>query len=237
MQDQYVEMNIKDITGDTTYRYRANLDIGELADSIKRDGQLIPIVVRRQGDKYQLISGFRRIAAMTKLGRKRVQAKVIDVASDAQARRISLLENLERNSLSAWDLAATAAKFRKQGMKNAEIAEAFRASTRTIQRYLFVAKAPDDYRAALQRDDITIQQAYEGLKKGVPCSELLQHGRSVRYLRRLSTSSRAGARKDTIKIQRKTGGEILIQIRYKPNQTNLNRIFENVRDRLKLLKL
>ncbi len=236
MQDQYLEMNIKDITGDTTYRYRANLDIDKLAGSIKRDGQLIPIVVRPQGDSYQLISGFRRIAALTKLGRKKVQAKVIDGLSDAQARRISLLENLERNSLSAWDMAATAAQFRKQGMKNADIAEAFRASTRTIQRYLFVAKAPDDYRAALQRDDVTIQQAYEGLKNGVPCSELLQHGRSVRYLRRLSTSSRTGAKKDNIKIQRKTGGEILIQIRYKPNQTDLNRIFENIKERLKIRK-
>ncbi|MHC4528832.1 MAG: ParB/RepB/Spo0J family partition protein, partial [Planctomycetota bacterium] len=211
------------------FRYRLNLDIDDLVDSIRKDGQLIPIVVRQQDDKFQLISGFRRIAALRALGQKKVQAKILYGISDVGARRISLLENLERNSLSAWDQVAAAERFRAQGMKNAEIAEAFRVSIRTVQRYLLVGKAPDDFRRALERDDITIQQAYEALKKGVPLSELLKHGRSVRYLRGLSHKSE---KKDNVRIQRKADGEILINIRYRPGKSDLSRLFEMVRKKL-----
>ncbi|MHC4867010.1 MAG: ParB/RepB/Spo0J family partition protein, partial [Planctomycetota bacterium] len=220
MQDEYAEINIEDLIADCEFRYRANLNIDDLVDSIRQDGQLIPIVVRRQDDKFQLISGFRRIAALTKLGRKKVQAKILYGISDVEARRISLLENLERNSLTSWDQVAAAERFREQGMENAEIAEAFRVSVRTIQRYLRVAEAPDDFRRALERDDITIQQAYEALKRHVPVSDLLKHGRSVRYLRGLSHKSE---KKDNVRIQRKADGEILINIRYRPGKSDLSR--------------
>ena len=101
MQDEYAVISIRDLIKDDTFKYRANLNVDELVDSIRQDGQLIPIVVRPFNSKYQLISGFRRIAAMTKLGRKKVQAKVMNSLSDIQARKISLLEKIERNSLSS----------------------------------------------------------------------------------------------------------------------------------------
>jgi ParB family chromosome partitioning protein len=229
MQDQYAEIEIDDIIKDQEFRYRANLNIDDLVDSIRKDGQLVPIMVRRRDGKFQLISGFRRIAALRELGRNKVQAKILGDVSDAEARRVSLLENLERNSLSAWDQVAVAARFREQGMRNAEIAAAFRQSVRTIQRYLLVAKAPDDFRRALEHDDITVQQAYEAVNKGIPCSELIQHGRSVRYLRNLSHKSK---KEENIRIQRKAGGEILISIRYKPAKSDLSHLFEVVRKRL-----
>jgi ParB/RepB/Spo0J family partition protein len=229
MQEQYAEIEIGELTKDREFRYRADLDIDDLAASIRQDGQLVPIVVRRHDDKFQLISGFRRIAALRKLRRKKVQAKILSGVSDVQARRLSLLENLERNSLSTWDQVATAARFREQGMKNREIAEAFRASVRTIQRYLAVAKAPDDFRGALERDDITVLQAYEALAKGIPLSDLIGHGRSVRYLRGLS---RTGDRKENVRIQRKHDGDIVINIRFQPGKSDLNRLFAEVRKKL-----
>lgn len=229
MLDQYAEIEIADIIKDREFRYRSNLDIDDLVESIRKDGQLVPIVVRRRDDKFQLLSGFRRLTALRKLGCKKVQAKILSGISDMKARRLSLLENLERNSLSAWDQVATAAKFRKQGMTNFEVSEAFHTSVRTIQRYLVVAKAPNDFRRALERNDITLQQAYEALTKGVPLSEITTHGRSVRYLRGLSHKSR---KKEDIRIQRKANGEIFISICYRPGKSDLYRLLEAVRKRL-----
>ena len=225
MIGRYAELDVNDLTSDETYKYRTKLDVKELADSIKKDGQMVPVIVKPAGDKYQLISGFRRREALLSLGKTKIQARIIDSISDVQARRISLLENLDRDSLSLWDQVLTAARFKKQGMKTTEIAKAFRTSPRTIQRYVYVAKAPADFSAALERDEITIQQAYEAMKNGIPCSELLEHGRSVRYLRSLPHRQR---KKEDVKVQHKAGGDYLIQIRYNPEETELNSLFKKV---------
>lgn len=230
MQDQYAEINIADLIEEEEFRNRFNLDIGDLVSSIQKNGQLVPIIVRNRDNEFQLISGFRRVASLRKLGRKKVQAKILTDISDAEARRISLLENFERNDLTAWDQVATAAKFRKQGVENSEIAKSFGVSIRTIQRYLVVSKAPDDFRNALERDDITVQQAYEAIVKGIPLSVITKQGRSVRYLRGLS---KKGRKKENIRIQHKHNGEIMIYIRYKPGEIDLNNLFGEVREKLK----
>lgn len=229
MREQYSEINITDLIEEEAFRNRVNLDIGDLVSSIRENGQLIPIIVRPRDGKFQLISGYRRVASLRKLGRKKVQAKILNV-SDAEARRISLLENLERNDLTGWDQVSTAAKFRDQGVKSSDIAEAFGVSIRTIQRYLVVAKAPNDFRKALERDDITVQQAYEAIVKGIPLSEIIKRGRSVRYLRGLS---KKGHEKENIRIQHKHNGEIMIYIRYKPNEMELNNVFGEIKEKLK----
>ena len=229
MTHKYAEIDIKDLIEDSEFALRENLKVDDLVESIRKDGQLIPIVVRPQNGKYALISGFRRIGALKKLGRKKVQAKVLFGVSDTEARRISLLENLERHSLSGWELVSAAARFREKGMKNIEIAQAFRVSIRTIQRYLLVAGAPAEFRKALDHDDITILQAYEAIKKSIPLSELTQHGRSVRYLRSLSHKS---GKSENIRIRRRADGEIIINIHYRPGHSDLDYLFKEVRNRL-----
>lgn len=228
-RDQYRKIAIADILDDSEYCFRETLDVCDLVPTIQRDGQLVPVLLRRYGKKFQLISGFRRVTALKQLGRKWVQARVLSDVTDAQAIRISLAENLERNSLSAWDQAATAARLRSQGLTNAQIAAAFQASVRTIQRYLRVAEAPDDFRRALQRDEITVQQAYEAIKRGVSLSELMGgRGRSVRYLRNLARKRRPIER---IRIQRKADGEILISIRYLVGESDLEGLLKKVRQK------
>jgi len=231
IKDEYREINLKDLHKDDDYKYRQEINVSDLEVSLKKDGQLVPIVVRPFKDKYQLISGFRRTQALSNIGQKTVQAKVLYGLSDSDAQRISLIENLERDSLTAWDQVATAAKFREQGMKNQEIADAFNVAVRTIQRYLVVAKAPIDFRKALQIDDITIQQAYEAISKGVPLSELLGPGRSVRYLRRLTKGS-GKITKDQIRIKHKRDGEILINICFRPKGKSLESLFQEVLKKL-----
>jgi ParB family chromosome partitioning protein len=70
----------------------------ELADSIRSEGLLQPIVVRRQGDKYQLVAGERRWRAFQLLKIKVIPARVVD-ASDASSAALGLIENLQREGL------------------------------------------------------------------------------------------------------------------------------------------
>ena len=50
---------------DTRYEYRVHTDLDDLAESLKQDGQLVPIIVRFSEftKRYQIISGFRRTRA------------------------------------------------------------------------------------------------------------------------------------------------------------------------------
>ncbi len=72
--------------------------LSELAESIRSEGLLQPIVVRRHGDKFQLIAGERRWRAFQLLRLKSIPARVVE-ASDASAASIGLIENLQREGL------------------------------------------------------------------------------------------------------------------------------------------
>jgi ParB family chromosome partitioning protein len=72
--------------------------LAELAESIRSEGLLQPIVVRRHGEKFQLIAGERRWRAFQQLKIKSIPARVVE-ASDASAASIGLIENLQREGL------------------------------------------------------------------------------------------------------------------------------------------
>jgi len=76
----------------------------QLAASIKEDGVLQPVVVRRKGDGYQLIMGERRLQAAKLAGVPAVPVIVKD-ARDADALRLALVENLQREDLNAIEVA------------------------------------------------------------------------------------------------------------------------------------
>jgi ParB family chromosome partitioning protein len=70
----------------------------ELADSIRAEGLLQPIVVRRHGEKFQLIAGERRWRAFQQLKIKAIPARVVE-ASNASSAALGLIENLQREGL------------------------------------------------------------------------------------------------------------------------------------------
>ncbi len=70
----------------------------ELAESIRSEGLLQPIVVRKHADKYQLIAGERRWRAFQMLKIKSIPARVVE-ASNASSAALGLIENLQREGL------------------------------------------------------------------------------------------------------------------------------------------
>jgi len=70
----------------------------ELSESIKSDGVLQPVVVRRRGSRYELIMGERRLRAARLAGVAMIPVVVRDV-SDADALRLAIVENIQRENL------------------------------------------------------------------------------------------------------------------------------------------
>ncbi len=74
--------------------------LSELAESIRSEGLLQPIVVRKVGEKYQLIAGERRWRAFQQLKIKVIPARIVE-ASNASSAALGLIENLQREGLNA----------------------------------------------------------------------------------------------------------------------------------------
>ena len=74
--------------------------IDDLAESIKKYGLLQPILVKKQDDRYIIIAGERRYRACKKLGLEYVEAIIKD---DENAMLISLIENIQRENLTALE--------------------------------------------------------------------------------------------------------------------------------------
>ncbi len=72
--------------------------LNELAESIRSEGLLQPIVVRKVGEKFQLIAGERRWRAFQQLKIKTIPARLVD-ASNASSAALGLIENLQREGL------------------------------------------------------------------------------------------------------------------------------------------
>lgn len=76
--------------------------IRELASTLDKEGLLQPIVVREQGDKYEIIAGERRYRAAKHLGWEKIPA-IVNNIDEAQAASLALIENLQREDLNPID--------------------------------------------------------------------------------------------------------------------------------------
>src|SRR6266567_4204813 len=81
-------------------------EITALVESLREHGLIQPIVVRRRGERYQLIVGERRLRAAIQAGWSQMPAQVRD-ADDRQVAEIAIVENLQRKDLNALEKAAS----------------------------------------------------------------------------------------------------------------------------------
>jgi len=100
--DNANEINVSDITP-CSFQPRTNFDedaLRSLSDSIKEKGVLQPLLVRRRNGKYEIIAGERRWRAAQMAGLKKVPVVIKDL-NDQETLEIALIENLQRENLSA----------------------------------------------------------------------------------------------------------------------------------------
>lgn len=140
---------------DTTYRFRAALRIGPLADSMRENGLQVPIILRsrkKKDKKYQVISGFRRCSAAAKLRWTELPAVIRDdLGSDEAAFRAAVAENTNRKTYSDIDRAMVVAEYRRRGFSGGDdVPLAVLGLTRRQQRNLLsLLNLPTEVRAAI----------------------------------------------------------------------------------------
>ena len=165
---------------DNRYEYRVHSNLESLAESLKQDGQLVPIIVRFNSFKkrYQIISGFRRTRASLKAGLENIKA--IEVyAKDDEAHRISILENEARKDYNDLDRSNAIKKMKKEGKKLDEISQIMGISKMHINRLEKLVELPETLRKAIIKKELDSSKALilgklDDINTGVTLDELLQ---------------------------------------------------------------
>jgi ParB family chromosome partitioning protein len=133
----------------------ADQELQALADSLRAHGLLQPIVVRRLGDRYQLIAGERRLRAASRAGWSEVPVQVVQ-ADDRQVAELAIVENLHRKDLSPLEKAASFQRYLQQyRCTQEELAGRLELDRSTIANLLRLLELPAAVQQALREGKIT----------------------------------------------------------------------------------
>lgn len=126
-----------------------------LVSSIKNNGILQPVLVRKSQDKYELVYGHRRFEAAKRANLKEIPA-VIKELSDREVLEIAIIENIQREDLNPLDEANAYYKLSEEfNLTQEEIATRVGKSRSTITNKLRLLSLPDEVKKALIKKTIT----------------------------------------------------------------------------------
>ena len=131
----------------------------ELADSIRQLGLIQPITVKRDGEKYIIISGERRWRAANKAGLEVVPAYVREV-DDTTLHAMALVENIQREDLNAIEISLSMQRLIEEcGLTQEALAERLGKKRSTVANYLRLLNLPDEVQFAIKSGIISMGHA------------------------------------------------------------------------------
>lgn len=192
------ELNIDYIEANP-FQPRTDFDeaaLQELAESIKIQGVIQPVTVRKMGrDKYQLISGERRLRASKLAGLKTIPV-FIRVANDEQMLEMALIENTHREGLNAIEVALSYQRLLEEcQLTQEQLSEKVGKDRSTVTNFLRLLKLPPEVQVALRDNFITMGHARaiinvdDKAKQLIILKEIIDKDLSVRQVEELVRSS------------------------------------------------
>lgn len=144
------------------YQPRLRFDeetIDELADSIRENGLIQPITVRKVGDHYELIAGERRYRACIKAGYTEIPSYIMTPTED-QAAQMALVENVQRENLSAIEEAKSYLQIMRQAsLTQEQVAKKIGKSQSAVANKIRLLNLPDEIQEGVVDGRITERHA------------------------------------------------------------------------------
>ncbi|MBI1357066.1 MAG: ParB/RepB/Spo0J family partition protein [Acidobacteria bacterium] len=165
--------------------------IAELAQSIRIDGVIQPLIVRPAGDRYLLIAGERRMRAAQAAGLMEVPAVVRDIADD-RVLEIALIENIQREDLNSIEVAQALQRMAHElSLSHEELAQRTGKNRTTITNLLRLLKLPASVQRLVAQGQLQMGHARallalsEETDQVEVADEVLRRGLSVRQVEEL----------------------------------------------------
>ncbi|WP_312938360.1 ParB/RepB/Spo0J family partition protein [Stutzerimonas nitrititolerans] len=163
------------------YQPRRDIDpvtLEELAQSIKAQGVMQPIVVRPVGGgRYEIIAGERRWRASQQAGLEKIPAMVRDIPDEA-AIAMALIENIQREDLNPIEEAMALQRLQQEfQLTQQQVADAVGKSRVTVSNLLRLIALPDEIKTLLSHGDLEMGHARALL--GLPLEQQVEGARHV----------------------------------------------------------
>lgn len=238
--EDFIEIDL-DLIEPSSVQPRTHFDeakLEELAQSIRSNGIVQPILVRRRGGRYQLIAGERRWRAAQRAGLQRVPAVVREIP-DEKLLELALVENIQRQELNAIEEAhAYKSLIETLGLTQEVVAQRVGRDRSFVTNHLRLLRLPPDIQRLLEEEKLTTgharallgidnQEMQRKVARNI-VEESLSVRETERIIRRLvagatpsgttSTSPKpndANVRAAEVKLRRRLG----TQVRVLPSQT------------------
>lgn len=223
---------------DKTWQFRVSLRVGDLKDSILAHGQQLPVILRRRAGhaKLQVISGFRRLTAISAIGWPTAHGIILDDVSEEAAFRLSVLENEKRKTYSDLDRAHAITKYRQMGLKVGDIAkDVFGLSRKQVERLQKLTELPVFMQEAISEDALSttsalvLKQLHDNAPEGaidlaVWSRKIVDEDISVRNLRASVLASIPAKREGNALYSTKVDDQNKTIVRFKPIRVNIDSI-------------
>ncbi len=134
--------------------------LDELKNSILENGVIQPITVRRVGDRFELISGERRVRASIGAGLTDIPAYILDVESDRAMLEIALIENVQRENLNPIEIALGYRRLIDEcSLTQEEVADKVGKDRSTVTNMLRLLRLPQSIQDSLRDTEISMGHA------------------------------------------------------------------------------
>ena len=204
--------------------------LNELAESIKNQGVIQPVTVRKMGyDKYQLISGERRLRASKLAGLQTIPV-FIRVANDEQMLEMALIENIHRENLNAIEVAISYQRLLEEcELTQDQLSEKVGKDRSTVANFLRLLKLPAEIQIAIRGGFITMGHARalvsinDKTKQLVILKRIIDEDLSVRQVELLAREKSAPKQKNAIPESYKIQADALskaLKMNVKVNRDN-----------------
>jgi ParB family transcriptional regulator, chromosome partitioning protein len=164
----------------------------ELAESIRRDGVQEPVIVRRAGEGYELVSGERRVRASVMADREIIPAICREVP-DSDMLKLGLIENIQREDLNAIELARAYERLIEEfAWTQEQLASEVGKKRATVTNTLRLLNLPPMVQQAVADGDLSMGHARAILALDSPrgqeaaCRKVIEQGLSVRQTEKLA---------------------------------------------------
>lgn len=183
-----LQLRIDEIDGNPFQPRRdfTEVEIASLAESLKEHDLLQPVIVRRVGERYQLISGERRLRAAMQAGWTQIPAQVRE-ADDRLVAELAIVENLHRKDLNPIEKALSFKRYLEEhGCSQEDLARRLKIDRSTIANLMRLLELPEAVLDALRKGEISAGHARALLPLGDEaeqvelCQRIRQDGLSVR---------------------------------------------------------
>lgn len=205
-KDQIVNLNLDELRSNP-YQPRKNFDeesLNELASSIKEHGVFQPIIAKKSIKGYEIIAGERRVKASRLAGLTTIPAIIKDF-TDEEMMEIALLENLQRENLSALEEAeAYNALKTRLNLTQEELAKKVGKSRSHITNMLGLLSLPNEIKDEVVKGEISMGHArvlskLEDKEQAISLADkVINENLSVRRLEELTNSKEEYHRKKEV---------------------------------------